>query len=221
MPSTQRHAQLESLLQQVLPDARLSTCALPGLPELQLWLLDPANLDRAFASDETQRLLEQPPYWGFCWGSGLALARWVLDNPGQVQGKRVLDFGSGSGIVALACHLAGARRSIACDLDAGAQLAAGLNAELNDIELEVAADYFAVSGELDLILAADVLYDQANHGFLDQFRQRAAQVLVADSRVRDLQHPHYHRLATLHGQTWPELGEPLEFRQVALYQALA
>ena len=221
MPSSQRHAQLEALLQQVLPDARLSSCALPGLPELQLWLLDPANLDRAFASDETRRLLQQPPYWGFCWGSGLALARWVLDNPEQVRGKRVLDFGSGSGIVALACRLAGAQRSIACDLDAGAQLAAGLNATLNDLELELAADYFAVSGELDLILAADVLYDQANHGFLEQFRQRAGQVLVADSRVRDLQHPHYQRLASLHGQTWPELGEPLEFRQVALYQALA
>ena len=221
MPTTQHHAQLEALLQQVLPDARLSICSLPGLPELQLWLLDPANLDRAFASDETQRLLEQPPYWGFCWGSGLALARWVLDNPAQVQGKRVLDFGSGSGIVALACQLAGAERSIACDLDTGAQLAAGLNAELNDIELDVAADYFAVHGELDLILAADVLYDQDNRGFLDQLGERACQVLVADSRVRDLQHPHYHRLATLHGQTWPELGEPLEFRQVALYQALA
>lgn len=219
MPSTQRHAQLESLLQQVLPDARLGICSLPGLPELQLWLLDPANLDRAFASDETRRLLEQPPYWGFCWGSGLALARWVLDNPGQVRGKQVLDFGSGSGIVALACSLAGAKRSIACDLDTGAQLAAGLNAELNDLDLELAADFFAVRGELDLILAADVLYDQANHGFLDQFRQRAPQVLIADSRVRDLQHRHYPRLATLHGQTCPELGEPLEFRQVALYRA--
>ena len=221
MPSQSFHDQLRALLQQVLPDAGLAQCTVPGLPELPLWLLDPVNLDRAFASEETQRLLEQPPYWGFCWGSGVALARWILDHPEQVRGKRVLDFGSGSGVVALACSAAGAARSIACDLDQGAQLACALNAELNDLPLELSADYFAVEGELDLIVAADVLYDRENHVFLDQFRQRANNVLLADSRVRNLQHPHYQRRATLHGQTWPELGEPLEFRQVALYQATA
>ena len=213
--------QLHHILQRTLPDARLQPTTLPDLPELQLWLLDPANLERAFASDETQRLLEQPPYWGFCWGSGLALARWVLDNPERVRGKRVLDFGSGSGIVALACSAAGAELSIACDLDEPAQLASALNAELNKLPLTLAGDYFAVAGELDLIIAADVLYDSDNHGFLDQFRQRASEVLIADSRVRDLRHPGYHKVATLTGQTWPDLGEPVEFRQVALYQALA
>ena len=68
---------LTDALHQVLPDAELTPTRVPGLPELELWLLDPANLDRAFAADETRRLLEHPPYWGFCWGSGLALARWV------------------------------------------------------------------------------------------------------------------------------------------------
>lgn len=211
--------QLHQHLHQVLPDAQLQPATLPGLPELQLWLLDPANLDRAFSSDETRRLLEQPPYWGFCWGSGLALARWILDHPEQVRGKRVLDFGSGSGVVALACSAAGAARSIACDLDPAAQLACALNGQINHLPLELSANYFAVEGELDLIVAADVLYDRANHTFLDQFRSRAGRVLLADSRVRDLLHRHYQRLATLPGQTWPELGEPLEFRQVALYQA--
>ena len=212
---------LQDKLQQILPDAQLSTSTLPNLPELQLWLLDPANLDRAFASDETQRLLEQPPYWGFCWGSGLALARWILDHPEQVRGKRVLDFGAGSGIVALACSAAGARQSIACDLDHPARLASAMNAQLNGLSIELADDYFAVVGELDLIFAADVLYDQDNHGFLDHFLNRANDVLIADSRVRDLQHPGYRRVATLSGQTWPDLGEPELFRQVALYRSAA
>lgn len=220
MSSAPLLAELEALLQQVLPEARLSPSPLPGLPTLQLWLLDPTNLDRAFAGEETRRLLAQPPYWGFCWGSGLALARWILDNPEQVQGKRVLDFGSGSGVVALACSAAGATRSIACDLDPGAQLASALNAELNGLQIELATDYFGVEGELDLILAADVLYDSDNHGFLPLFCRRASQVLIADSRVRDLQHPLYRKSANLHGETLPELGEPLEFRQVTLYQAL-
>lgn len=210
---------LHLVLQDTLADAQLLATLLPGVPELQLWLLDPANLDRAFSSDETRRLLETPPYWGFCWGSGLALARWVLDHPEQVRGKRVLDFGAGSGVVALACSAAGASRSIACDLDHPARLASGLNADLNGLAVELAADYFAVTGELDLIFAADVLYDRDNHGFLDHFLDRANQVLVADSRVRNLQHPRYPKIATLNGQTWPDLGEPLDFRQVSLYQA--
>lgn len=212
---------LQDTLQQILPDAQLSASTLPDLPELQLWLLDPANLDRAFASDETRRLLEQPPYWGFCWGSGLALARWILDHPEQVRDKRVLDFGAGSGIVALACSAAGARQSIACDLDHPARRASAMNAQLNGLSIELADDYFAVVGELDLIFAADVLYDQDNHGFLDHFLNRANDVLVADSRVRDLQHPGYRRVATLSGQTWPDLGEPELFRQVALYSSAA
>ncbi|WP_193075496.1 class I SAM-dependent methyltransferase [Pseudomonas sp. FME51] len=212
---------LQNTLQQILPNAQLSASTLPDLPELQLWLLDPANLDRAFASDETQRLLEQPPYWGFCWGSGLALARWILDHPEQVHGKRVLDFGAGSGIVALACSAAGARQSIACDLDHPARLASAMNAQLNGLGIELADDYFAVTDELDLIFAADVLYDQDNHGFLGHFLNRANDVLIADSRVRDLQHPGYRRVATLSGQTWPDLGEPEIFRQVSLYRSAA
>lgn len=218
MPSSTPLVELQALLHQVLPDARLAPSSLPGLPELRLWLLDPLNLDRAFAGEETRRLLENPPYWGFCWGSGLALARWILDNPERVRGRRVLDFGSGSGVVALACSAAGAQRSIACDLDAGAQLAIAANAALNGLPLEPAADFHAVQGELDLILAADVLYDSDNHVFLEKFCQRAPEVLVADSRVRDLRHPRYQRVSTLHGQTLPELGEPLEFRQVTLYR---
>lgn len=209
--------QLEQRLHAVLPAARLCATPLPGLDPLRLWLLDPGNLDRAFASDETRRLLDNPPYWGFCWGSGLALARWILDNPDSVRGKRVLDFGAGSGIVALACARAGARVAIACDLDADALLACELNARLNGLPLHLTEDYFAVTGELDVIFAADVLYDRDNRSFLDRFAGRAAQVLVADSRVRDLQHPGYRHHATLAGRTLPDLGEPMEFRQVALY----
>lgn len=210
-------AALNADLHQVLSDAQLVATRLPGLPELELWLLDPANLNRAFSSEETRRLLEQPPYWSFCWGSGLALARWILDNPQHVRGKRVLDFGSGSGVVAIACSMAGARESIACDIDPPAQMASALNAQLNGVSLTLAADYFAVNGEIDLIIAADVLYDSDNRVFLEHFQQRATASILADSRVRDLQHPGYTRLNTLPGQTWPDLGEPLEFRQVALY----
>ncbi len=54
--------ELEGRLQHVLPEARLQAQSLPELEPLRLWLLDPSNLDRAFASEETQRLLDCPPY---------------------------------------------------------------------------------------------------------------------------------------------------------------
>jgi predicted nicotinamide N-methyase len=210
-------AALNAELHHVLADAQLIATRLPGLEKLQLWLLDPANLNRAFSSEETRRLLDRPPYWSFCWGSGLALARWILKHPQQVRGKRVLDFGSGSGVVAIACAMAGAQQSIACDLDPQALLASTLNAELNGVELTLAEDFFAVTGDIDLIITADVLYDSSNRVFLEHFRQRAASTMLADSRVRDLQHPGYRLLSRLQGQTWPDLGEPLAFREVALY----
>ncbi|MBL4835315.1 MAG: methyltransferase [Pseudomonas sp.] len=214
-------AALHAALRRTLPHARLVASTLPNLPELRLWLLDPDNLDHAFSSEETRRILEDPPYWGFCWGSGLALARWILDHPETVRGKRVLDFGSGSGVVALACSMAGAASSIACDLDPQAQMACQLNAELNDQPLIVEADFFTVTDHLDLIVAADVLYDADNRFFLDQFIQRADAVLLADSRVRDLRHVPYQREHLLEGRTWPDLGEPAEFREVSLYRGTA
>lgn len=212
---------LHAALRQTLPQAGLLASALPGVAELRLWLLDPQNLAQAFSGEETRRILEDPPYWGFCWGSGLALARWILDHPEEVRGKRVLDFGSGSGVVALACSLAGAESCIACDLDPQAQMACQLNAELNALPLTCAGDFFAVTAHLDLIVAADVLYDADNRPLLDQFIRRANTVLLADSRVRDLQHPHYRRESVIEGRTWPDLGEPAEFRQVSLYRSTA
>lgn len=64
---------LQDALSELLGDARLVVTTLTGT-ELKLWLIDDANMDRAFSPDETSRILEEPPYWSFCWASGLALA---------------------------------------------------------------------------------------------------------------------------------------------------
>ncbi|MBF7730898.1 class I SAM-dependent methyltransferase [Pseudomonas sp. N040] len=205
-------------LRQLLGDARLSAQHLPGT-DLQLWLIDIDNMDRAFDPDETRRILAAPPYWCFCWASGLALARWIADQPQQVRGLRVLDFGAGSGVVAIAAAKAGAAEVVACDLDPLALAACRANAELNRVTLGYSADFFAEEDRFDLIIVADVLYDRANLPLLDQFLSRGRAALVADSRVRDFQHPLYTRLQMLHARTWPDLGEPAEFRHVSLYQA--
>lgn len=211
-------SQLQTALNQLLGDARLSAAALPGT-DLRLWLIDAENMDRAFSPEETRRILEEPPYWCFCWASGLVLARWLAEHPQWVRGKRVLDFGAGSGVAAIAAASAGALEVVACDLDPLALAACRANAALNGVELSYSADFFQEQDRFDLIIVADVLYDRANLPLLDQFLSRGRQALVADSRVRDFQHPLYRRLDMLDACTWPDLAEPAEFRRVSLYHA--
>lgn len=209
---------LQAPLAQLLGDAQLRAETLPGT-DLRLWLIDADNMDRAFDADETRRILEEPPYWCFCWASGLALARWFAEQPRWVAGKRVLDFGAGSGVAAIAAAKAGAAEVVACDLDPLALEACRANAALNGVTLGYSADFFAEADRFDLVVVADVLYDRANLPLLDHFLSRGREALVADSRVRDFAHPLYRRLAMLEACTWPDLAEPEQFRHVSLYHA--
>lgn len=218
MPST-LITQLNSVLRSILSDAQLIISPLPQLP-LQLWLIDPSNMQREMNLDETQRLLSTPPYWCFCWASGLVLAQWILQHPERVKGKRVIDVGSGSGIVALAAKWAGAEAVVACDLDSNALLACRANAALNQLQLSYSQDLFDETEKYDLLFAADVLYDEANLPLLERFPDFAEQIIIADSRKRSFQHPHFVKSQTLFGETLPDLAEPEEFRQVSLYQSI-
>ncbi|WP_312725886.1 class I SAM-dependent methyltransferase [Stutzerimonas kunmingensis] len=211
-------APLQAALNDLLGDARLVAEPLPGT-DLRLWLIDAANMDRAFSPEETRRILEEPPYWSFCWASGLVLARWLAERPEWVRGKRVLDFGAGSGVAAIAAAKAGAVEVVACDLDPLALAACQANAALNEVELRYSQDFFGEADRYDLIIVADVLYDRANLPLLDHFLSRGREALVADSRVRDFAHPLYRRLDVLDACTWPDLAEPAEFRHVSLYHA--
>ena len=209
---------LQHALGQLLGDARLVACPLPET-ELKLWLIDGDNMDRAFSPEETRRILHEPPYWSFCWASGLAMARYLVEQPHWVAGKRVLDFGAGSGVAGIAALKAGALEVVACDLDPLALAACQANALLNDVTLGYSEDFFAEDDRFDLILVADVLYDRANLPLLDQFLSRGREALVADSRVRDFQHRLYRRIEMLEAMTLPDLAEPEEFRHVSLYHA--
>ncbi|MDZ5604599.1 50S ribosomal protein L11 methyltransferase [Pseudomonas sp. RP23018S] len=209
---------LQAALSALIGQARLCVSPLPGT-DLRLWLLDEQNMDRAFSQDETRRILDEPPYWSFCWASGLALARHLAARPDWVRGKRVLDFGAGSGVAGIAAAHAGALEVVACDLDPLALDACRANARLNDVTLGYSSDFFAQADRFDLILVADVLYDRANLPLLDQFLSRGRQALVADSRVRDFTHPLYRPLGVLEALTLPDLAEPHEFRRVSLYHA--
>ena len=210
---------LNQLLQHTLPRGRVAISHPQGCPDIGLYLFDPAVLSGPLSHDEAQAVVAEPAYWSFCWASGQVLANWLLKYPEQVAGKRVIDFGCGSGVVAVAAALAGAREVVACDLDPAALAAAQANAALNGVQLTVCDDWFKRQGAFDLVTAADVLYDPDNRPLLDDFLQAAPQVLLADSRVKVLGDERYVRQAVREARTWPDLNEFEEFNQVRIYQA--
>ncbi|WP_374962561.1 methyltransferase [Spongiibacter tropicus] len=209
--------QLQSRLRDFIPGADLRAQNLPLAPELQLWLLDECYPQHLLDSEQIQRIMNYPAYWCFCWGSGQVMARYLLDHPELVRGKSVVDFGCGSAVAAIAAAKAGAASVVACDLDPDAILSSYLNAELNAVELEYSADFFADERHYDVILVADVLYDRANLPLLDCFRQRADTVLVADSRVKNFSVPGYRHIQFQHATTIPDLSESEEFSRINLY----
>lgn len=211
--------QLTAEIRKTLSAARITPVTLPDCGGLKLYLLDDDFPRTPLSPEEMEAALNEPAYWIFCWASGLALARKILREPELVQGKKVLDFGAGSGVVACAAALAGAREVVACDIDPISLTASAANAALNGVTVRLAGDFFALQEDFDLVLAADVLYDKANHHFLDAFLQRAPEALVADSRVKNLQVPPYLLTDEEDAGTLPDLNEFDEFRRVRFYQA--
>lgn len=147
----------------------------PLCPEVTLWLLD-AELDlEAECRDLSD--CQPPPYWAFCWGGGQALARFVLDHPAEVRGRRVVDFGAGGGIAAIAAARAGARSVVAVDIDPDARAAVRENAVLNGVGVTTAEQ---VPAEWDVLLAADVLYEDSHLAQLTAWADRRHTVWLAD-----------------------------------------
>ena len=94
------HSLLEAHIQSLLPSAQLKLSALcfnsAVSHELKLWLIDPEGMNAPLNAEETRAIFANPPYWSFCWGSGLALAERLLRGVYPVKGKTVLDFGCGA-----------------------------------------------------------------------------------------------------------------------------
>ena len=126
---------LNQHLRKTLSRGRVAASAPAGCPDLPLYLFDPSVLEGPLSHDEAQAVVAEPAYWSFV-ASGQVLASWILQHPELVAGKAVLDFGSGSGVVAVAAARAGAARAIACDIDPAALDAAAANARLNGVQVD-------------------------------------------------------------------------------------
>ncbi len=100
-----------------------------------------------------------PPFWAFAWPGSQALARWVLDEPERVAGRRVLDFAAGCGLAAIACAVAGATVE-AAEIDPVAAAAITANAALNAVAVTVlSGDVVGAAGRWDTVLCGDVCYE--------------------------------------------------------------
>jgi predicted nicotinamide N-methyase len=165
--------------------ANTSLISPPHVPEIRLHLASEAHDLWLKTEEELEEIGLPPPFWAFAWAGGQGLARYILDHPETVAGKRVLDFASGSGLVAIAAKLAGAASVEAADIDPWAETAVRLNAAENDVELTFSGeDMIGRSVIADIVLAGDVFYDKAFAALLVPWLQQLAaegkEILVGD-----------------------------------------
>lgn len=176
----------------------------------------------------TGRRNELPPYWAFCWPGGEAVARYLLDHPGAVAGRRVIDLGSGGGVVAVAAAKAGAAHAVGNDIDRLALVALRLNAEANGVTVEVSSqDWLAGPPgmpDADVVTAGDIFYgSELTLKAMAWLRGHAAKgrlVLLGDPGRRYLASDGLESLARY---AMPETQDPdnRDLREITVWRVLA
>ncbi|MHA6685958.1 class I SAM-dependent methyltransferase [Mesorhizobium sp. A556] len=157
----------------------------PHVPEIRLHLADEAHDLWQRTEDELAEIGLPPPFWAFAWAGGQGLARYILDHPEAIRDRKILDFASGSGLVAIAAARAGATSVIAADIDPFCATAIRLNAEANGVAVEFTdRDLIGMDEGWGVVLAGDVFYDAAFAGLLlpwfKNLSARGAEILVGD-----------------------------------------
>ncbi len=158
----------------------------PHAEEIRLHLADEAMEMWQKTEEELGELGLAPPFWAFAWAGGQGLARYILDTPSLVAGKKVLDFACGSGLVGIAAMMAGARSCHAVDIDPFALAATSLNAKLNGVELTLETADITSSDppEADIVFCGDVFYEKPMAvkvlAFLDRLTDGDTEVLIGD-----------------------------------------
>ena len=166
--------------------ANTKLLAPPLVPEIQLHLATESLPIWQKTEEELGEMNVPPPYWAFAWAGGQALARYILDNPALVHGKRILDLGAGSGLTALAPMRAGATSALAADIDRLALIATRLNAAANGLDVATTAKDLLdrpPNGH-DIVLVGDLFYERQLAekvlAFISAARVNGAHVLIGD-----------------------------------------
>jgi predicted nicotinamide N-methyase len=159
----------------------------PHTPEIQLHLADEITPIWKLTEEALEELGLPPPFWAFAWAGGQALARYLIDTPETVTGKRVLDFASGSGLVGIAARLAGAKDVLCADIDPYCEAAVALNAQANAVACAFTGEDLLQGPPppwAEVIAAGDICYEKPLAervlAWLAEARGGGATVLVGD-----------------------------------------
>jgi predicted nicotinamide N-methyase len=198
----------------------------PHVPEISLYVADESVPIWLKTEEELATIGLPPPYWAFAWAGGQALARYVLDNPRAAAGKRVLDLASGSGLVAIAAAMAGAAPVIAADIDAFTESSVALNAEANDVYIEVLVQDLLdqpaqETPRYDVVLVGDLFYERDTAtralAFLDRHAATGTRVLIGDPGRTYLPKGRLRQLAEYSVPVTREL-EDLEIKRTTVWE---
>lgn len=157
----------------------------PHVPEISLYLADEAHDLWHKTEEELATIGLPPPFWAFAWAGGQGVARYILDHPDMVAGKTVLDFASGSGLVAIAAMKSGAKSVHASDIDPFALPAIEINAAANNVAITpTLTDLIDQDHGWDVVLAGDVFYERPLADRLipwfSKLAARGARIIVGD-----------------------------------------
>ena len=202
--------------------ANTELLAPPLVPEVKLHLATEVVPLWRKTEEELEAEGIPPPYWAFAWAGGQALARYVLDRRDCVMDRSVLDFGSGSGLVAIAAAKAGAAQVLAADIDGFAEAAIALNAEANCAPIALSrTDLIDVPCAWQTILVGDMCYERPLAERLLAWLARCAGdgalVLLGDPGRSYFPKLGVEKLATYHVATTREL-EDREIRETSVYR---
>ncbi len=202
--------------------ANTALIAPPLVPEIRLYLATEVVPLWRKTEEELEAEGVPPPYWAFAWAGGQALARYVLDHPECVAKKRVLDFGSGSGLLAIAAAKSDAAGVLAVDIDRFAAAAIVLNAEANNARVDVTAeDIIDSDGGWQTVLVGDMCYERPLAerllAWLHRLKDRGAAVLLGDPERNYFPKSGVEKLETYRVQTTRDL-EDREIRETSVYR---
>jgi predicted nicotinamide N-methyase len=196
----------------------------PHTPELELRLADEITPIWRMTEEALEEMGLPPPFWAFAWAGGQALARYVLDRPEVVAGKRVIDFASGSGLVAVAAMKAGAASVLAADIDVFCEAAVSLNAAANGVAVAFTGVNLldaAPPAWAEVILAGDICYEKPLAervlAWLGEARAAGATVLIGDPGRSYFPREGLEKLAEYQVPTTREL-EDMEVKKTSVWR---